>query len=235
VTKEFRIEREVVVEASPEQAFAAVTEDTAGWMFPTPPLDPAAPGTPVRIWQPPHHVAVRVDGPDGRFNALEYLIEARDGSTVVVHYVHEGIFVDDWDTQYDGASRHTDFYLHSLTQYLRYFTGRPITHLAVAGPAGSARPDSFTTLLTALGLGADTAVGDPVTLEIPGLDHIESVVDYLTPQFAGLRASDALYRFYGRNHFGGTVDLAHHLFTPGIRPEPAQTAWRNWLTSLYPA
>ena len=81
-------------------------------------------------FEPPHHLAVRAAAPDGTvMNALEYIIEARDGGTAVLRYVHSGIFTDDWDNQYDAAGQHTDFYLHTLGQYLQFFDGRPVTYV----------------------------------------------------------------------------------------------------------
>jgi hypothetical protein len=235
--KEFKISREVELSATPEQVFAAVTTGTAGWMFPieVPPAagDGGGPGAPTVTANPPGEFSVRVEGPDGWFNALEYLIEARAGGTAVLRYVHAGIFADDWDSQYDGVSLHTDFYLHTLGQYLKYFDARPVTYLAAAGPAASARPDAMDQLRTALGLGADAAPGDQVRLDLPGGEPVDAVVDYLTPQFVGLRGSDALYRFFGRNAFGGTVDLAHHVFAVGVDQEKAGDAWQSWLESVY--
>jgi hypothetical protein len=228
--EEFRIEREVVLEATPEDVFAAVTDGTSGWLFPTPPVGPDEPA--VRVWEPPNRVTVRVDGPDGWFNALEHVIEARDGGTAVLRYVHSGVFVDDWDNQYDGAAKHTTFYLHSLGLYLRYFAGRPVTYVCAKGPQESAKPDSFRTLLAALDL-ESRAVGDPVTIEPAGLPRIDAVVDYRDPHFLGLRAADALYRFYGRDHFGGTVDLGHHLFGPDANGPATEQAWNAWLDTLF--
>ena len=231
---EFKIEREVVLPATPEQVFAAVTTGTAGWLFPTPPIvDGDAPeGSTITAWDPPNHVAVRTDGPDGWFNALENIIESRDGGTASVRYVHSGIFVDDWDNQYDGAAKHTDFYLHSLGQYLRYFDGKPVTYVAVEGPTASGAPDAIAILTKALGLSEAAAVGDSVRIELPGQAPIEAEVDYINPYFVGLRGDKALYRFYGRNHFGGTVDAAHHYFSD-IDPEPAENAWQSWLDGVY--
>ncbi|MCX5043504.1 SRPBCC domain-containing protein [Aldersonia sp. NBC_00410] len=232
---EFRIEREVVLPATPEQVFAAVTEGTAGWMFPTPAVNPADPdpANPVRTWDPPHHLAVRQDGPDGWFNALEHIIEAHDGGTAVVRYVHSGIMTDDWEAQYDGASKHTDFYLHSLGEYLDHFAGRPVTYIAADGPESSGAPGSFDRLPPALGISAAAAPGAPVALDIPGLDHIDAVIDYRNEWFLGLRSADALYRFYGRDSFGATVDAAHHLFGARTDGDRQQTAWQNWLDALY--
>lgn len=219
---EFSIRREVTLQATSEQVFAAITTGTAGWMFPNDDIvgpGGAAPDNPiVTAWKSPYEFSVREEGADGWFNALEYLIEARDGGTCVLRYVHSGIMVEDWENQYDGAEKHTSFYLHSLGQYVKYFSGRPVTYVAVNGPAASATPDAFEVLARALGLtgkGDDSAAGgegERVRLQVPGLDPIEAVVDYRAPEFIGLRSDDALCRFYGRNAFGGQVDAAHHLF-----------------------
>ena len=230
---EFKIEREVVLPATPEQVFAAVTTGTAGWLFPTPPVAEGQPpeGSTLTAWEPPHHVAVRTEA-DGWFNALEHIIESRDGGTALVRYVHSGIFVDDWDNQYDGASKHTDFYMHSLGQYLQFFAGKPVTYVAVDGPAASGSPGAVTTLAAALGLGTDATVGDRVQITLPGQDPIDAEVDYINTYFIGLRDNRALYRFYGRNHFGGTVDAAHHYFDDTDQAG-AERAWQGWLDNVY--
>ena len=233
---EFKIEREVVLPVSPDEVFAAVTTGTAAWMFPTggrDDIDGTSPEAgPVVTWNPPSEFAVRVED-DGWFNALEYVIEARDGGTAAIRYVHSGIFVDDWDNQYDGASKHTDFYLHSLGQYLRYFSGRPVTYVSVAGPVASGTPDAMSALHRAIGLGEGAVVGDSVKFDLPGAGSIDAVVDYVNPYFLGLRGDDALYRFYGRNHFGGTVDAAHHIFADGVDEAATQQAWQTWLDAVY--
>jgi hypothetical protein len=59
------------------------------------------------------------------------------------------------------------------------------------------------------------------------------VIDYLSPQFVGLRGEGALYRFYGRDAFGGTVDAAHHLFDEKADPAEAAAAWQAWLDGVF--
>ena len=129
--REFEIRREVELPATAEQVWAAIAtgDGTASWMFPTGEGAPSRVGEvwaghTVTVFDPPRHIAVRADGPDGVFNALEYIIEARDGGTALLRYVHSGILTDDWDNQYDAATLHTSFYLHTLGQYLQYFQGR---------------------------------------------------------------------------------------------------------------
>ena len=52
-------------------------------------------------------------------------------------------------------------------------------------------------------------------------------------RFLGVRTSDGLYRFYGRNAFGMPVGLAHHLFAAAVDREKTELAWRTWLDGLY--
>ena len=246
MAREFEIRREVELPASPEQVWAAVATGAgqASWLFPTGEGEPHGAGEvwaghTVTAFDPPHHIAVQAQGPDGTvFNALEYIIEARDGGTAVLRYVHSGVFTDDWDNQYDAAGQHTDFYLHTLAQYLRYFDGRPVTYVAAEGPDASKAPGAFGVLRRALGLVGDGTADDRVGLALPrlvlpGLDPLDGVVDYVTPNFLGVRTSDGLYRFYGRNAFGMPVGLAHHLFAAAVDREKTELAWRTWLDGLY--
>ena len=247
---EFTIRREVALPATDEQVFAAVTSGTAGWMFPNDEIvggRDVGPDNPVvTSWKPPHEFCVRTEGEDGWFNALEYRIEARDGGTCVLRYVHSGIMVGEWEGQYDGADKHTTFYLHSLGQYVRYFSGRPVTYVAVNGPEGAGGPDALEVLARTLGLaelhregddgGGDQGQGDGgerVHLELSGIKPVDAVVDYRTRDFIGLRSEDALYRFYGRNAFGGRVDAAHHLFAESTDLVTTRLAWQTWLDGAF--
>ena len=133
MSREFEITREVDLPASPDDVWTAITSDTAAWQFPTGMEIPAggAPpeGAPVTTWDPPHRLVVRMESPDGTFNALDYAIEAREGGTAHLRYVHSGILADEWEDQYDAIDGHTDFYLHTLGQYLAHFNGRRVTYV----------------------------------------------------------------------------------------------------------
>ena len=93
---EFECRREVSLPATPEAVWEAVatTAGNAAWLFPNE-IDPSGAGA--TVWDPPHHYAVRVEQGDW-FNALEFLIEGRDGGTTVLRYAHSGIFVDNCGT-----------------------------------------------------------------------------------------------------------------------------------------
>ncbi|MBL7487203.1 SRPBCC domain-containing protein [Frankia sp. AgB1.9] len=235
--REFAIERETELRTTPEDYWEAVTNGNAAWLWPMEAPEPrvggaAAFGGTVLAWEPPHHLIMRSEGPEGWFNQLEHLIEARDGGTTWVRYVHSGVFVDDWDNQYDGAGKHTDFYLHTLGQYLRCYNGRPAKYVSIDAPASSVTPDGFDALRRAAGL-ADAKVGDRVQLTIPGLPALDAAVDYLTPHFLGLHTEDAMYRVFGRNAFGAPVAVAVHLFSPGADEPTVDKALHAWLDGVY--
>jgi hypothetical protein len=234
MSKEFECKREVVLPGSPEDAWEAVATSAgnAAWLFPN---DIAPDGSGATVWDPPHHFAVRTQQGDW-FNALEFEIEARDGSSTTLRYSHSGIFVDDWDTQYDGVQQHTDFYLHTLAQYLEHFNGRPAAYIGggpggLQGPAASATPDGFRQMLGALGLSPADLEGDRVTLTPHGIEQFEGVIDYKQPNFLGVRTADGLYCFFGRNAFGSPVGMSAHLFGEGTDAEAVTGAWQGWLDS----
>lgn len=235
MSKEFKCEREVELPASPEQVWDAVatTEGLAAWLFPMP---IPKPGEGTTIWDPPRHLAVRMEQGDW-FNALEYVIEGRSGSSIL-RYVHHGIFVDDWETQFDAVQQHTDFYLHTLGQYLEFFDGRNVTFIGdvpggIQGPSSSMEPEGFNRLKRALGLGSALQAGTPVRLEATGLDGVDGVVDYAEPNFLGVRTKDALYCFFGRNAFGQSVGMTIHIFGDCPNGGVVTSHWQQWLTGVF--
>jgi hypothetical protein len=197
-------------------------------------------GAPVTTWDPPHRLVVRMESPDGTFNALDYTIEARAGGTAHLRYVHSGILADGWEDQYDAIVGHTDFYLHTLGQYLEHFNGRPVTYdgqpsSGIDGPEAAAAPDAMDALRAALGIPADAQVGDPVHASLGEAGPLDGVIDYATPEFLGVRAADGLYRFFGRNHYGSVVGMSAHLFVDGVDAAAQETALKEWLDGLYAA
>ena len=161
----------------------------------------------------PAHLVSRMDGPDGWFNQLEHVLEPLDGGRARLHYVHSGIFAENWDQQYDGASKHTEFYLHTLGQYLKYFDGKPVVFTDIQAPrrlgrrrtalSGSRRPSASR--------GRRPAAA--VELELDGVGRLSGEVDFANENFLGLRTADTLYRFFGRNAFGATVGMTVHDFS----------------------
>jgi hypothetical protein len=154
---------------------------------------------------------------------------------VRLRYVHSGMLtVDDWETQYDGADRHTDFYLHSLAEFLAHFAGQPVTYVSANAPEHSLFDGAYDALIRGLGLDAAPSVGDSVQLSIDGLPAVDAVVDYVHDGwFLGLRSSDTLYRFYVRTSQGAPVQAAHHMFGDGVDADTSVAAWTSWLNGVY--
>lgn len=226
VGKAFEIVREGTLPVGQVEVFDGFTSGTGGWLWPVEyePREGGAAGFggTVTVWDPPHRVVSRMEGPDGWFNQLEHVVTPVEGGSHW-RYVHSGIFVDDWEQQYDGASQHTDFYLHTFAEYLLHFRGRPVTYATVDAPA----PQDFGAIRKALG---DPLPGSAVWLDLPVAGAVEAVVDYQHPHFIGLRTGGALIRFFGRSAFGGADAVAVHDFT-GADPRELEDGWRAWLAA----
>jgi hypothetical protein len=242
MSREFEIVRDVDLPAHPDDVWTAITADTAAWQFPTGmeiPAGAAPPeGGPVTTWDPPHRLVVRMESPDGTFNALDYAIDARGGGMAHLRYVHSGILADGWEDQYDAIGSHTDFYLHTLGQYLEHFNGRRVTYVGqpssgIDGPEAAGTPEAMEVLRAALGLPADAGVGDAVHASLGDAGPLEGVIDYSTREFLGVRTADGLYRFFGRNHFGGVVGMSAHLFADDIDAAAREAALKAWLDGTY--
>ena len=66
-----------------------------------------------------------------------------------------------------------------------------------------------------------------------GLDPIEGVVDYVSPDAFGVRTEDGLYRFI--RGYDGMVAVGHHLYADGADADEAERAWQAWLGRLFHA
>ncbi|MFF1518239.1 SRPBCC domain-containing protein [Streptomyces sp. NPDC058305] len=241
MSKEFEIAREYEVDATPQQVWEAITDGSGGWLWPIeyePREGGAGPfGSTITAWDPPHRLSVRTEDvgfPGQSLNRIDHTIEARhEGRSSWVRYVHSGIFTDDWDNQYDGAGKHTDFYLHTLREYVTRFAGRPVAFATFDGPGTSTAAGSFAAVGRALGLADDTAAGTPVRAQGPGGETFDAVVDYRTPYFIGLRTDDALIRFFGRDHWGAPLGISVHDFAQGADAKADETAWKGWLDGVF--
>lgn len=241
--KPFEIAREFEADATPEEVWEAITTGTGGWLWPMEAPEPREGGrgpfgSTVTVWDPPHRYTNRVANVGGiseqTLNQLDYTIEPREGGRRAwVRYVHSGIFVEDWDNQYDGADKHTDFYLHTLREYLSDFAPRPVAFATLNGPESSKAPDALTVVGRSLRLEDNAAQGTAVEVRGPRDRLFDAVVDYRNPYFIGLRTDDALIRFFGRNHWGAPVGISVHDFAPGADAKAVETDWQGWLNETF--
>lgn len=249
MSREFKLHKEVELDASPEQVWEAIATGPgiSSWFMGPHEVEPHAGGkitltvgdfseqSTITAWDPPKRLAYRGDeGADGSFHAMEYLIEGREGGSTVLRFVHSGFLSDDWGAEYvDKTSHGWDMYLHTLAQYLKYFTGRPGTFVHAEGPQVAEGRDAWTRLTEGLGLTGPVGNGDRVRLTPEGLAPIEGIVDYAVPEFReflGLRDSDGLYRFHGGC---GQIGVGHHLFAEDVNGEEAGKTWQAWLNRVF--
>ena len=238
MSREFEVIREVDLPAAPDDVWTAITAETAAWQFPTgePPTGAGRAHQDVGAAAPardPHGVAGR------HLQRPRLRDRGPRGGTAHLRYVHTGILADEWEDQYDAIGSHTDFYLHTLGQYLEHFKGRKVTYVGqpsdgINGPAAAGAPDAMDTLRAALGLSPDAGVGATVHASLGDAGTLDGVVDYSTPVFLGVRADDGLYRFFGRNHFpGGVVGMSAHVFVDGVDAAASEAALKAWLDGVY--
>lgn len=246
--REFEIRKEIEVDADPERIWEAIATGPGitSWFMPHE-VEPGEGGT-VRLtvpgfeadatitaWEPGKRLAYR--GPaaeDGTVHAFEYLIEARDGGSTVLRFVHSGMLGDNWDDDFQDSTAHGwDMYLHTLAEYLEHFGGLPVAYVGVDAPPGTATDRAWPQLLAALGLEPSVTQGDHVRLTPEGMQSIEGVADWVGPTFLGVRTPDALYRFHGRASIGMPIAAGHHLFGEDVDGEQARTAWETWFGRVF--
>lgn len=245
---EFELRKEITLQATPEQVWEAIAtgEGIDGWFMGRNQVEPREGGRTsmtigphteegtVTAWEPPRRFAYQGGTPGSPgFMAFEWLIEGRDDGTCVLRLVQSGIMGDDWETEYDALARGWDMYLHQLGQYLTYFRGRTATPVTVMQPGTGNVDQVWPRLFDGLGLGGPVTEGDKVRLTPEGLDPIEGVVDYVSPEALGVRTEDGLYRFI--RGFDGTVAVGHHLFADDTDTKQAERAWQAWLGRVFGA
>ncbi|MFK0100565.1 SRPBCC domain-containing protein [Streptomyces sp. NPDC091040] len=240
MAREFRVRRQQDLPVAPQQVWDAVATAAGnlGWLYPME-IEPRVGGKATRgdatvlTWEPPHHLALRATQDGGFSNTLSYRVEPADDGTshlsMGIHWVHTGI-VDDawnWDAKTDVAEKYVDFHQHALTEYLRHFAGRPAVYVRAHRPEPTSDPADFAALRHRLGLADDAAVGDRFTLLAP--EPVEVTVDWLSPDFVGLRGPDALYRFFNGSTWNVPIWLGHHLFAEDADEQRATGMWSAWL------
>jgi uncharacterized protein YndB with AHSA1/START domain len=244
--REFELRKEITLHATPGQVWEAIAtgQGIDAWFMGVNEVEPGEGGRTamtiaghteegvVTAWEPGRRFAYRGGSPDGaQWMAFEWLIEGRDDGTCVLRLVQSGVLGDDWETEYDALTKGWDMYLHQLAQYLEHFRGRPAVPVLAMVPGAGDADHVWSVLSAGLGLSGPAAEGDKVRLTPEGLDPIEGVVDWVSPEALGVRGDEGLYRFV--RGYDGTVAAGHHLFGGDLGPAEAERAWQGWLTRLF--
>jgi len=245
MTHPFKVEKELELEATPEEVWEAIATGPGldAWFMGTNEIEPREGGaarmtlpafsleSTVTVWDPPHHLVLDTGkAEDGRLMVFEYLVEGRGGGTSVLRFVHSGFLAgDDWETEYEALKSGDPAYLQKLAQYLKYFRGRRAVPVSAYGPQVDA-DRAWSVIKDALGLGDEVAEGDPVKANLEGLPALDGVVDFVSPEFLGVRTDDGLYRFI--HGLGGSVVLGHHIFAD-VDQRETERAWQNWVDGAF--
>ena len=240
---EFQINKEITVDASPEQVWDAIATGPGidSWFMGRNEVEPRLGGTvsqelfgetgesTITAWEPLKHLAYRSpEAEDGTFMAFELLIEGRQGSSTVVRFVHSGALGDDWEAEYDALQEGDGMYLLKLAQYVEHFQGRTSRHNVFAvGPQSADYPGVWAAFAGALGVSGSVSEGDSVRVAVDGLPPADGVVGFvLEPKFLGVRTDDSLYMFI--HGFQDGVVVEQHIFGD-IDGAAADQAWQSWL------
>lgn len=239
MSKRFEIRWETEMPGTPEQVWDAFTVHAEGWLWPIS-YQPWVGGTEsglsgdggtVTRWDPLKHFTTEAPHMDGT-NEVDLRLEPTPSGTMA-RYTHRSVADDaGFDVEFDACSKHSDFYQHSMSQYVQHFAGRDGVYVSADAPEASADGGSAR-IREALGLPDDVAEGDRVRVTLPGIGEADGVVDYVNGTFLGVRTADALYRVYGRDAWGWPVGIALHLF--GDVPDKAavEQACSDWLQGVF--
>ncbi|HEV7685230.1 MAG TPA: SRPBCC domain-containing protein [Acidimicrobiia bacterium] len=230
----FEIRRQIVLDAQPEVVWEAVATGPglAAWFMPME-LDPDSPM--VTSWEPGRRLGVRIPAAeDGSFQVFDYRLESDGPGRTGLRFAHSGFTGDGWGDDFEAQTgAGWDMYLHTLSQYLAHFAGRPALYLEAEAPAASAEPGAWPRLVAALGLTEPVELGAAVRFDLPGVGAVEGAVDYATPTFIGLRAPLALIRFHGRAAMKMPVAVSQHTYIATFDTASAQRGWETWLAGVF--
>ena len=256
MSAERRIEVEVEVPATPEEAWAAIATGPGitAWFMPAEvegrvggsvvhrhETDMETSGR-VTAYDAPHRFAYEESGwmPEGEqaahVTATEFLVEARSGGSCVVRLVMSGFGEGEgWDRAIESFSSGWRQALLALRMYLTHFPGQTAASINAGDMATGDKDAIWTELTGAMGLPAEPAAGQRVATAAPGAPSLAGTVE----QAGGRMITLLLDRpapgigFVGA---GGPGDQVYvfvraQLFGPDAAGVAAreQQAWKAWL------
>jgi hypothetical protein len=162
-----------------------------------------------------------------------WTITPRNGHGTTIHFTHCGMLSGaEPEVEYAALKKGDPMYLRKLGRYLEYFRGQIAkSNLVAIGPTVKDNHSFWQHLTCALSLHTPVRGWDPVAVTLDGVANIEGVVDYVTPEFLGVRTNNGLFRFILRP--GGAVVVEHHDFNPAPEGHHSMEVWQSWLTQVF--
>lgn len=200
MTEQRRIEVEIEVPATPEQAWEAIATGPGitAWFMPTE-VEGRVGGTVVHhhdevvgdsgtiiAYEPPHRfgyeeeVGEFVPGaePGPHLTATEFLVVARGGGTCVVRVVMSGFGDGDaWERAIESFTKGWRQALLSLRLYLAHFRGEPVSSINAGVMVKSTESAVWNRLTESLGLPAQPVPGDRVAATAAGVPEFAGTVE----------------------------------------------------------
>lgn len=256
MSAERRLEVEVEVPATPEQAWEAVATGPGitAWFMPTE-VDGRVGGTVVHhheadietsgtvsAYDAPYRFAYEEGGwlPDGEYaahvTATEFLVEARSGATCVVRLVMSGFGDGEaWDRAVESFTAGWRQALLALRLYLTHFRGEPVASVNAGGGAVGDKDALWSDLTGALGLPVQPQAGERIATTAPGAPAFAGTVEEAGGRMITL-VLDEPARGIGFVGAGGPGDqvfvfVRAQLFGPDAAQVAAreQAAWKAWV------
>ncbi len=195
----------------------------------------------VAAWEPPHRIVF--DGGEGVGGlAFEWLVEARDGASCVVRLVNTG-FGDggEWDDQYDAMTEGWRLFLLNLRLHLQHFAGQEASSALPMVMWPTDPGTAWARLTTALGVPADLAVGQRVSVDGGDGAFLAGTVAHRSGHHVGLvldtpAPGTALVAAEGHGPACG-VSVWAYLYGADRESLAAAfgSAWTRWLTAHTPS
>jgi uncharacterized protein YndB with AHSA1/START domain len=244
-----RLEREVALNATPEQVWETISSGPGMsiWFVPHEMRDGEAEadfgdgntqGGQVLEWEQGRRVVYGAAGAESAEQAgfaLEFVVEGRDKGSTVLRLVQSGMFDgDDWESEYENFGKGWDLYLHNLAEYFNHFAGLPVVNIVTAIATELGGDEVWARFDRALGVDAVVAVGDTTRLEPEGVGPVVGVVDVRERGVLGARTANGFHRFQGLGADGhGMVHTAHYFYGVDVDRVRMTRDWQSWLERLF--
>lgn len=248
-----RIEVEVEVPVTPEQAWEAIATGPGitAWFMPAEvearvsgsvvhhhEAEMSSSGT-ITAYEPPHRFAYEEEfGPDDsppQVTATEFLIEARSGGTCVVRVVTSGFGEGEaWDRAIESFTSGWRQALRSLRLYLTHFRGEPVGSVNAGGLMKGDHDTAWEWFTQRLGVPAGPQPGEYVATAVPDAPSFAGTVEQAGEHLMTV-VLDTPSRGIGLIGAGGAGDdvfvtVRAQLFGPEAAEVAAreQAAWKAW-------